>query len=337
MARQLRLEYEGAIYHVTVRSNGGEALFKGDKDRVYLLSRIKECTELHGVRVYLFCLMTNHFHLVVETPKGNLSRFMQSVLTGYTVYFNLRHGRHGHVTQGRYGARLVEGDEYLLKLSRYVHLNPVHVKNIEGKPVAERLEMLRGYRWSSYPGYSGTGARYELVEEGPMLALAGGKGEKRRKEYRRFVEEGLKKPDEEFDVEMWRSPRSIGSEKFRQRIDDCYADKIKGHNRKEDVSFRRDARKRLSVEKVEKVVAKACGVRIEDLKEHRRDRIEKGIAGMMLVKYADMTQREASKRLGLKTGAGVSYQVRKLTKQMEHDKELRLLTKRIIKKLDSLG
>ena len=143
------------------------------------------------------------------------------------------------------------------------------------------------------------------------------------------MEEGLKKPDEEFEVEMWRSPRSIGSEKFRQRIDDCYADKIKGHNRKEDVSFRRDARKRLSVEKVEKVVAKACGVRIEDLKEHRRDRIEKGIAGM--------TQREASKRLGLKTGAGVSYQVRKLTKQMEHDKELRLLTKRIIKTLDSLG
>ncbi len=337
MARQLRLEYEGAIYHVTVRSNGGENLFKGDKDRVYLLSRIKECSELHGVRVYLFCLMRNHFHLVIETPKANLSRFMQSVLTGYTVYFNLRHGRHGHVTQGRYGARLVEGDDYLLKLSRYVHLNPVCVKNMKGKPTAERLEALRKYRWSSYPGYSGTGARYELVDEGAMLALAGGRGEERRQEYRRFVEEGLKRPDEEFEVEMWRSPRSIGNEEFRQRIDDSYAEKIRDHKRPEDVSFRREARKRLSAGKVEEVVAKVFGIRVNELKEQRRDWVVKGVAGMMLVKYADMTQREAAERLGLKTGAGVSYQVRKLAKQMGHDKEQTLLVKRIAKKLDSLS
>ena len=87
MARQLRLDYEGAIYHVTVRSNGGEDLFGDDKDRVYLLGRIKESAEQHGVRVYLFCLMTNHFHLVVETPQGNLGRFMQSLLTAYPGVF----------------------------------------------------------------------------------------------------------------------------------------------------------------------------------------------------------------------------------------------------------
>ena len=88
---------------------------------------------------------------------------MQGVLTGYGVYYNLRHRSHGHVTQGRYGARLVEGNEYLLKLSRYVHLNPVKIGAVRSKPLAERLEMLRAYPWSSYRGYVGLAARRALV------------------------------------------------------------------------------------------------------------------------------------------------------------------------------
>ena len=336
MARQLRLDYEGAIYHVTVRSNGGEDLFGDDKDRVYLLGRIKESAEQHGVRVYLFCLMTNHFHLVVETPQGNLGRFMQSLLTAYTVYFNLRHRRHGHVTQGRYGARVVEGDAYLLKLSRYVHLNPVHVKTVAKKTLEERIEVLRRHRWSSYPGYSGLGARFEVVEEGPMLALVDGRGEARRKAYRRFVEDGLKKPDEVFAGEMWRSPRSIGTEKFREWVDDLYRGKMKDHRRREDVSFREATRKRVSAEQVEGVVAKVCGVKAEELKARRRESPVKGIAGMMMVKYANLTQREVSDRLGLTTGSGVSYQVRKVRKQMLRYENVERWVDKIRTHLDSI-
>ena len=337
MARQLRLEYEGAICHVTVRSNSGEDLFGDDQDRIYLLGRIKESAEQHEVRVYLFCLMANHFHLVVETPKGNLSRFMQSLLTSYTVYFNLRHRRHGHVTQGRYGARVVEGDKYLLKLSRYVHLNPVQVKGVEKKSLEERVAVLRQHRWSSYLGYSGLGGRFEMVEEGPMLALVEGRGEERRKAYRRFVEDGLKNPDEAFGVEMWRSPRSIGTEKFREWIDDLYAGKMKGCHRREDVSFREAARKSISVEDVENMVGKACGVKVEKLKERRRESFVKGIAGLMLVKYGALTQREVCDRLGLTTGSGVSYQVRKLRKEMERNGGLRRLVDKITQALDSLS
>ena len=125
MPRPLRIEYEGAIYHVTVRGNGRQKIFLSDADRRGLCRRLAESVKSYGVRLYLYCLMDSHFHLVVETPRANLRRFMQSVLTGYTVGFNIRHRRSGHVTQGRYGARLVAGNEYLLKLSRYVHLNPV--------------------------------------------------------------------------------------------------------------------------------------------------------------------------------------------------------------------
>ena len=91
MARKLRLQYEGAIYHVTVRGNGRRSIFTEDGDRERLLWRLSESRELYDVRIYLYCLMDNHFHLVAETPRANISRFMQSVLTGYTVYFNLKH------------------------------------------------------------------------------------------------------------------------------------------------------------------------------------------------------------------------------------------------------
>jgi REP element-mobilizing transposase RayT len=216
------VEYPGAIYHVTVRSNGKENLFKTDGDRKYLLSRMAEAAERYRVRVYLFCLMSNHFHLVVETPQGNLNGFMHGVLTGYGVYFNRVHGRHGHVTQGRYGARLVSGDEYLLKLSRYVHLNPVKVAAWADKPKAEQVAYLRAYPWSSYPAYIGKSQRNEFVDYDPMLSLMGNDKGARLGKYKAFVEGGLDAVDDDFLGELARSPRSIGNDKFREWVDGCY-------------------------------------------------------------------------------------------------------------------
>jgi len=111
MARQLRIEFPGAIHHVTVRGNGRRDIFLDDRDRERFLLRLSESVESYEVRLYLFCLMSNHYHLLVETPKANISRFMQSLETGHTVYFNLRHGRSGHLTQGRFGSKLVESQK----------------------------------------------------------------------------------------------------------------------------------------------------------------------------------------------------------------------------------
>ena len=112
------MQFEGAIYHVTLRGVERRELFRDDGDRERFLDQLCKAVECDGVRVYLFCLMSNHVHLVVETPRANLSQFMHRLQTSYTVYFNLRHQRAGHLVQGRYGAVVVEGDEYLLKLSR---------------------------------------------------------------------------------------------------------------------------------------------------------------------------------------------------------------------------
>ena len=171
MARKLRLQYEGAIYHITVRGNGRRRIFHDDSDRERLLWRISESADLYEVRIYLFCLMDNHFHLVVETPRANISRFMQSVLTGYSVYYNLKRNSCGHVLQGRYGAEVVEGNKYLLSLSRYVHLNPVCTREYKNKSIREKVTCLRAYKWSSYRGYTDKRRRFDFIEYSPTLSL----------------------------------------------------------------------------------------------------------------------------------------------------------------------
>ena len=331
MARQLRVQYEGAIYHVTVRSNGQEDLFGDEKDRKYLLSRLSEAIETYGVRLYLFCLMSNHFHLVVETPKANIERFMHGVLTGYGVYFNRRHRRHGHVTQGRYGAKLVEGNEYLLKLSRYVHLNPVKISKLEALQAKDKVSYLREYPWSSYLGYTGAGERNKFVEYGPMLALMECAKHRRAAEYRRFVETAVASDDEEFLADLERSPRSIGSEKFRKWVDDCYDELLGKRKGKEDVSFRRTSRKQ-SPEAILDTVAQFSKVKKEELSIRQRDSASRAVASRMLCKYGGLTQREVASMLGLQTGAAVSCQLKRLRTLVDTDPRMQRLVERLEKR-----
>jgi len=332
MARQLRVEYPGAIYHVTVRSNGQEALFKTDGDRKYLLTRMGEAAERCQARVYLFCLMSNHFHLVVETPRGNLNGFMHGILTGYGVYFNWVHNRHGHVTQGRYGARLVSGDEYLLKLSRYVHLNPVKAGALADKPRVAKTAYLRAYSWSSYPAYIGKSPRNEFVDYDPMLSLMGGGKQTRPGKYRAFVEGGLEAADDDFLGELARSPRSIGNTKFREWVDTCYRDLLEQHGVQEDASFRQTGRN-LGTDLILKAVVKQAGIGQEYLTERQRDATWRVVASWMLCKYGGRTQREVAGILGAKTGVAISCQLKKLRHILAVDAELRSQVEKIEKAL----
>lgn len=333
MARQLRVEYPGAIYHVTVRSNGKEKLFLTDVDRKYLLARLGEGTERHRVRVYLYCLMANHFHLVAETPRGNLGAFMQGLLTGYGVYFNRLHRRHGHVTQGRYGARLVSGDEYLLKLSRYVHLNPVKVAAMAEQPLAEKIACLHAYRWSSYPAYIGHGPRNDFINYGPMLSLLGGSRQASPGEYRDYVEDGLKSADDGFLGELARSPRSIGNEKFRAWVDARYSELLKGRGVREDVSFRQTGHQ-LDSAVILATVAKRAGIGQEEILARRRDASWRAVASLMLCQYGGRTQREVAALLGAKTGVAISCQLKKLRQRLAADAVFRCQVENIGKLLE---
>ncbi len=324
MARRLRVEYAGAIYHITVRSNAGMDLFLNDLDRKYLLSRLGEAAEFYGVRVYLYCLMGNHFHLVVETPKGNLGRFMQGVLTGYGVYFNKAHQRHGHVTQGRYGARLVEGDSYLLNLSRYVHLNPVKIGEWREKPSGERIAYLRAYPWSSYAAYIGEGSRNVFVDYKPLLALTSGE-----KAYRRFVESGVGEEDETFLTELRKSSLSIGSDAFRAWVDGEYQGLVAKSGKPQDISLRRVVPP-MGADAILEAVARVAKVEVAVLRERRRDSRWRAVAARMLCVHGGLGRREAGAKLGLSSGAAVSWMLKVVEKLQEAEPAFR----RKVEKLD---
>lgn len=144
MARPLRIVFEGAFYHVTARGNERRKIFLSHQDYEKFLSYLTDAVHKYGVILHAFVLMANHYHLIVETPKANLSSFMHSLNSAYTTYFNIRRKRAGHLFQGRYKALLIDVDNYLLELSRYIHLNPVRA-GITEKP--------GGYRYSSYRAY----------------------------------------------------------------------------------------------------------------------------------------------------------------------------------------
>ena len=141
MARPLRIEFEGALYHVTSRGNARQAIFLDDEDRERFLERLGKVVDRFGWLCHAYCLMTNHYHLLLETPAANLSRGMQLLNGTFTQAFNRRHGRVGHVLQGRFKGILVEKESHLLELARYVVLNPVR---------AGVVRHPREYGWSSY-------------------------------------------------------------------------------------------------------------------------------------------------------------------------------------------
>ncbi len=125
MARPLRIEFPGALYHITARGNAQQDIFVDDEDRLLFLSVLERVVSRFHLLLHAYCLMDNHYHLVLETPQANLSQAVRQLNGVYTQAFNRRHGKVGHVLQGRFKAILVGRDSYLLELCRYVALNPV--------------------------------------------------------------------------------------------------------------------------------------------------------------------------------------------------------------------
>ena len=331
MARHLRVEFSGAIYHVTCRMIGDSRLdqsrlFAEDKERERFLERLSDRVEQYNIRLYLFVLMTNHFHLVFETPEGNCSKFMQSLLTSYTVYYNLRHGRHGHLFDGRFKAKVVEGDDYLLALTRYVHLNPVMVGGVKARPIKEKIEYLRQYRWSTYPGYIGIRKAYDLVTGGPVLAEMSGKRRKRPAQYREFVESGMAETDEEFEAALKASPRSIGGEGFRAWVDELYEKLADGHGVVEDVAFRRITEP-MDGNAVLGIVAGELGVGVGEFFRRRRGSMLRAVAARCLMRYAGQSQREVGRLLKAGSGSAISKQLTMHSEEMEKGELAEVLAK----------
>jgi REP element-mobilizing transposase RayT len=157
MARPIRVEFEDAVYHVTARGNERKAIYRDDHDRQRFLDTLEETVERFALVIHAYCLMPNHYHLLAQTPRANLSDAVGWLQTTYSIRFNRRHRRSGHLYQGRFKAHVVDEDAYARELIKYVHLNPVRPRD-KRKPIpAERKKELTRYRWSTHRVYAGLG------------------------------------------------------------------------------------------------------------------------------------------------------------------------------------
>ena len=206
MARPIRLEFAGALYHVTSRGDRREDIYEEDSDRQTFISLLNDICESYNWICHAYCLMGNHYHLLIETPDANLSRGMRQLNGVYTQKFNRTHSRVGHVFQGRYKAVLVEKQSYLLELSRYIVLNPVR---------AHMVHSAKDWPWSSYRATAGLVATPQCLSTDWLLSsFAKRKGDAIER-YKQYIREGKGQPSPWSEL---RNQVYLGSESFIEKL-----------------------------------------------------------------------------------------------------------------------
>src|SRR5512135_817991 len=285
MARPLRLEFEVAVYHVMSRGHERGKIFADDGDRTFYLEQLRRVVEEKQWLVHGYCLMSNHAHLLIETPLGNLSLGMQMLNGRYGAAFNRRHGRTGHLLEGRFHAVLVEKDSYLLELSRYIVLNPVRARMV-ARP--------GDWKWSSYRATSGQAEAPSWLTVDWTLAQFGRSRPAAREAYRRFVAEGkgARSPLEDVRGQVF-----LGGEAFLKEMSSRVMETKPGSD------FPRAQRELISVplDRIREAVAAEFGVDAGDLKR-RRGGADKVAALYLSRRLSGLGGREIGEAFGVTAG-----------------------------------
>jgi putative transposase len=308
MARPLRIEYEGALYHITARGNERGKIFFTKRDYEKFKEYISVAREKFNIILHAYVLMTNHYHLIVETPEKNLSKIMHFINGSYTTYINIKRKRIGHLFQGRYKAILIDKDNYLLELSRYLHLNPVRAKMVQ-KP--------EEYLHSSYRSYV-TEHCEDIVSRDTILEMMSDNKKDAPGRYQNFLE-------------------SVMGEEIASPFRDVYGGIILGK-----AEFIQDTLARLESESVEtpevshsrafrsaagleEIISACCehfGVSREEMVLNKRDEVRKTCIYLMK-KHTCATNREISGFFGGLSDSAVAKITQKVSKQLEADKGLK--------------
>lgn len=328
MARPLRIEYPGAWYHVTCRGNERRPIFKDDADRRRFLEILETTTNLYDVEVHAYVLMDNHFHFVVMIREANLSKFMQRFNTTYTVYFNRRHRRIGHLFQGRYKALLIDADSYLLELSRYVHLNPVRIRKHSGLDVSKKRMIMRKYPWSSLRGYMRPGDRLPFVKYSKILEMIGGGDDREgRKRYAGFILSGILK---DMNITFWEEVRGqaiLGADDFVEWVRERFLSKeMADHRELPGLKDLQKGDRQLTVEDIAKEVALRFGIEGDELyTRHTSCREARSIFMELCRLYLSRQMRltEIGRRLGNVNAAAFSQNRKRLAARMRKDERLK--------------
>jgi REP-associated tyrosine transposase len=290
MARPLRIEYEGAYYHVLSRGNKQQAIFLSDNDRYIFLSTLGRLSERFEVDIIAFVLMDNHYHLLFRTNRSNLSKSMQWLGTTYTTVFNLSHSQKGHLFQGRFKSILVENIPYLMQLSCYIHRNPLR---------AGIVQRLIDYRWSSYPGYAYNRWCPEWLKTDLILSQFGADNDG-RKAYRQKVQQYVEEKGS-----IWEDVRHgvlYGSQVFIDRIRKDFL----GEERKAEISVQKNIFDDINLGEIIKTAAAALNIDIQSLKRSRRISKADMISRDMLVYHMWQSGRFSNSEIGGQVGLTIS-------------------------------
>jgi REP element-mobilizing transposase RayT len=299
MARPLRIAYPGAYYHITARGNEQKDVFKSRRDREKFLEYLSSATQRYGAVIHVYCLMTNHYHLLLETPEGNMSQIMRHINGAYTTYFNVKRKRAGHLFQGRFKAILIEADAYAAELSRYIHLNPVRA-GIVKKP--------EDYSWSSYRSFIGQSPSADWLKTDFILGCFGKIESEAGARYRFFVDEMLGKAYES-PLQKAKGAAVLGTADF---IETVTAKHIGRRGPEREVPALRQLSARPSVEEILRLVDAAFGPNKRLARQ----------AGMYLChRFSGMKVREIGERFTVGSSA-ITEASRYFSKRMEKDKGL---------------
>ncbi|MGB3341550.1 MAG: transposase [bacterium] len=309
MARQLRIEFENAFYHITSRGIERRSIFLDRNDRNRFLFYLRENLQRYNVIMFAYVLMKNHYHLFIETLSPNLSRFMHDVNTSYTVYFNRRRNRVGPLLQGRYKSILVDSETYMLELSRYIHLNPVR---------ASFVERAEEYMWSSFRVYLGKDKDQWVDTSWVKERL----GRRWCIQYREFVQQGVgtKNPFDNLKAGF-----ILGS--------DTFVDEIKSmlDNKCADIEI--PASKELIGLKLDIIIEETCKYFQVDrnaIIKRSRGSLPRKVALFLSRKLTQVSISEVASTFSIEYPA-VSKAVGRIRSEMEQNEEM----KRIIKDLES--
>lgn len=310
MSRPLRIEYPGAVYHVMNRGGARQKTFLYKEDYESFLNTLSETHELWGIEVLAYCLMNNHYHLCLRTPEGNLSRVMRHLDGLYTQRFNRAHRRDGALFRGRYKAILIDADEYLTTVVRYIHLNPVE---------AGLCKLPETYPWSSHRAY--------LRPENAPPWLRVEEVLKRFGETQEFLQFVLCGNDETFKEFYSRDRQSpvLGGEKFLDGVRRRLHRVIREHPRYER------ARIRPAVSEVLGLVSQEYGIQVQDLIRGRRGRESEArkVAMFLVKRLCDLTLQETAERFGVGSYGVIGWACHAIRSKMDADRELKRKVEKI--------
>ena len=317
MARPLRVEYKGAFYHVTARGNERKRIFFKESDYKKFKDYLVQAQDKHDYFLHCYMLMTNHFHLLIETPNGNLRKIMHFINGSYTDYINRRRRRSGHLFQGRYKAILIDKDNYLMELSRYVHLNPVR---------AQMVERPEDYPHSSYRSYI-LKRKEELVYRDLILSMVSRGDGNSLKEYKAFVERGIHGEFED-PFENVYGGMILGGKGFIRNV----LDKVKfGYIQNQETSHRRDLHTAYAVDQIIDIVASEFKIMPKDVIKNRGE--FRNIAIYLSKKFTSISNKQIGDFFGGLSYSAVSKVNQRFAEKLKQDKRLRRKVDKMIKSM----